>query len=155
MDISQIEKLVKILEDSSLTELAVKDGKIEITLKKEKTFVLNSNIEGISAASSSNSAVSSSQSADNCVNHSEDGTELYLSPMVGIFYPSASEESNHYVKVGDTIKKGQPLCIIEAMKMMNEISSDFDMQIVEILAGSEEKVEYDQPLFKIKKIFHE
>lgn len=152
MDISQIKELVKIIEDSSLTELVVKEGETEIILKREKAVVLNSNIEGSLVAASSNPAVSSNQPTDHCLGGSADGTELFLSPMVGIFYPSASEDSNPYVKTGDIVKKGQPLCMIEAMKMMNEINSEYDMEIVDILACNEEKVEYDQPLFKIRKI---
>lgn len=72
------------------------------------------------------------------------------SPLVGTFYSSPSPDAEPFVKVGDTVKKGQVLGIIEAMKLMNDIESDFDGEIVEIMVNNKDMVEYDQPLFKIK-----
>lgn len=81
----------------------------------------------------------------------EDGNfELQESPIVGTFYNASSPEADTFVQVGDKVKKGDVLCIIEAMKLMNEIESDFDGEIVEILVVNEGPVEYGQPLFKIK-----
>lgn len=73
-----------------------------------------------------------------------------LSPMVGTYYAAASPEKPSFVKVGDKVKKGQTLCIIEAMKLMNEIESDYDGEIVKILVNNEEMVEFGQPLFIIQ-----
>lgn len=71
------------------------------------------------------------------------------SPAVGVFYSAPSPDSKPFVQVGDTVHKGDTLCIIEAMKLMNEISSDVDGRIEEICAGNGQVVEYDQPLFRI------
>lgn len=72
------------------------------------------------------------------------------SPIVGTFYSASSPDANDFVKVGDHVKKGQILCVIEAMKLMNDIESDFDGVIQEILVHNEQIVEYNQPLFRIK-----
>lgn len=78
------------------------------------------------------------------------GTKKLVSPMVGTFYAQASPEKPAFVKVGDKVKKGQTICIIEAMKLMNEIESEYDGEIVEVLVKNEEMVEFGQPLFLIK-----
>lgn len=82
----------------------------------------------------------------------EDTTNLteVTSPIVGTFYSAAGPESEDFVQVGDHVKKSQVLCIIEAMKLMNEIESDVEGEVVEILVKNEAMVEYNQPLFKIK-----
>ncbi len=72
------------------------------------------------------------------------------SPLVGTFYCAPSEGADPYVKVGDVVKKGQVLGIVEAMKLMNEIESEFDGEVVEILVENEQMVEYGQPLFVIR-----
>jgi acetyl-CoA carboxylase biotin carboxyl carrier protein len=76
--------------------------------------------------------------------------KLVKSPLVGTFYTSPSEDAEPFVSVGDVVKKGQVLAIVEAMKLMNEIESEFDGTIVEVLVENGEPVEYGQPLFKIQ-----
>ena len=81
------------------------------------------------------------------------GSKDYISvksPIVGIFYTAPAENADPYVSIGDTVKKGQTLCIVEAMKLMNEIESEYDGVIEAILVNNEEVVEYGQPLFRIK-----
>ena len=80
----------------------------------------------------------------------EENYKVIKSPMVGTFYASSSPDKDPYVKVGDKISKGQVVCIVEAMKLMNEIESEFDGEIVEICVKNEDVVEYGTPLFKIK-----
>lgn len=80
----------------------------------------------------------------------EENYKIVKSPMVGTFYESSSPEKEPFVKVGDKVHKGQVLCIVEAMKLMNEIESEFDGEIVEVCVKNEEMVEYGMPLFKIK-----
>lgn len=79
----------------------------------------------------------------------ETAGNIVKSPIVGTFYSAAGPEAEDYVKVGDKVKKGQVLCIIEAMKLMNEIESEFDGEIAEILVKNEQMVEFGQPLFRI------
>lgn len=75
--------------------------------------------------------------------------KIVVSPLVGTFYSSSSPEAESFVKVGDTVKKGQVLGIVEAMKLMNEIESEYDGVVEEIMVGNEDVVEYGQPLFRI------
>ena len=81
----------------------------------------------------------------------EENIVIVKSPIVGAMYSSPSEESQNFVKVGSKVKKGDTLCILEAMKLMNEIESEVDGEIIEILVSNEEMVEFGQPLFKIRK----
>ena len=74
------------------------------------------------------------------------------SPMVGTYYSSPSPEAPAFIKVGDTVKKGQTLCILEAMKIMNEVEAEFDCKIVEILVKDGDPVEFDMPIFTVEKI---
>jgi len=78
--------------------------------------------------------------------------ELITSPMVGTFYQAPSPDSPPYVRVGDKVKKGQTLCIIEAMKIMNELEAEFDCEILEILVEDGQPVEFDTPLFRVKRL---
>jgi len=80
----------------------------------------------------------------------DENLQIITSPMVGTFYSSDAPDKPAYVKVGDKIHKGQVVCIVEAMKLMNEIESEFDGEVVEVCAKNEEMVEYGAPLFKIK-----
>ncbi len=82
----------------------------------------------------------------------DDSTETVDSPIVGTFYRSPSPDSPAYAEKGTTIKKGEPLCIIEAMKMMNTLTAEFDMEIVEVLVENGSLAEYGQPLFKVKRV---
>jgi acetyl-CoA carboxylase biotin carboxyl carrier protein len=95
--------------------------------------------------------------ASQAVNHVEKTTKTDLasghyikSPFVGTYYSSAAPGKPKFVKLGDKVKKGQTLCILEAMKIMNEIESDVDGEIIEMLVENESLVEFDQPIFKIK-----
>ena len=84
---------------------------------------------------------------------SEDEKEVNItSPIVGTFYSAAGPTIPAYVKVGDSVKSGDTICIIEAMKMMNEITAEFDCRIESVLVSNEQKVEYGQPLFRVRKL---
>ena len=139
MDIEKIREIVKIVEESSLTELSLKEGDKEIVLKRE----LNT----------CESPVIISNDKEVTKEETVDEEDIYImSPMVGTFYNSPSPDVKPFVNVGDVVKAGEALCIIEAMKLMNEIDCEYDAEILSIMVSNEQKVEYGQPLFKVKKL---
>ncbi|WP_374123957.1 acetyl-CoA carboxylase biotin carboxyl carrier protein [Leptotrichia hongkongensis] len=138
MDLEQIEKLVEIIEKSTLKEITVEEGNLKINLKREN----NSEIQNVQKNIERKTEIV----------EEPDEESFITSPIVGTFYSAASLETPAFVRVGDTVKKGQPVCIVEAMKLMNEINCDFDCEIEAVLVSNEQKVEYGQPLFRVKKI---
>ncbi|ERL27261.1 MULTISPECIES: acetyl-CoA carboxylase biotin carboxyl carrier protein [Leptotrichia] len=138
MDLEQIEKLVEIIEKSTLKEITVEEGNLKINLKRENNIEIQSISKNIEKKVE--------------IVEEPDEESFITSPIVGTFYSAASPETPAFVRVGDTVKKGQPVCIVEAMKLMNEINCDFDCEIEAVLVSNEQKVEYGQPLFRVKKI---
>ena len=119
MNLDKIEKLVKIIEESSLQEFSIQEGDIKIKMSKRA---------GESVA-------------------------VPFAPGMGMpVAGTAAPEAKAFVKVGDRVKAGETVCILEAMKLMNEIESDFDCEIEAVLVSNEQRVEYGQPLFKVKKL---
>ena len=145
MNYEDIKKLIDDMGNSKLTEISIDfpDG-TKIGMKKEVKVVeklQEKNIQHIEQKEV-NEIVETETQEDNC--------KIVKSPMVGTFYLKPDPNSNPYVEIGKKVKKGDILCIIEAMKLMNEIESEFDGEVVEICAKNEEMVEYGKPLFKIK-----
>ena len=145
MEYDQIKKIINDMSQSSLSSLNIEfpDG-VKINLTKD-TSGNDNNIAPVQT-------VVTTQKAEEKTNQNEKeiSANIVKSPMVGTFYLKPSPDKEDFVKVGDTVKKGQVLCIIEAMKLMNEIESEYDGQIVEICTKNEEMVDYGKPLFKIK-----
>ena len=141
MDLEKIEGLVKIIENSSLTEFSIKDGETKITMSKLTHPPV---IAPMAPAPQPAAAEEKAEAADEF--------ELILAPIVGTFYSAAAPDVPAYVKVGDHVKAGQTVCILEAMKLMNEIEADYDCEIEAVLVSNEQKVEYGQPLFRVKKL---
>ena len=142
MDLQQIEKLVQIIENSSMLEFSIQEGDTKIKMSRRGTM-------GVPGEA----AVTVAQTAPAAPAEEEAEDETYItSPIVGTFYSAPSPEAKAFVKVGDRVKAGQTVCILEAMKLMNEIESDFDCEIEAVLASNEQKIEYGQPLFKVKKL---
>ncbi|SFG15256.1 acetyl-CoA carboxylase biotin carboxyl carrier protein [Oribacterium sp. WCC10] len=152
MDLDKIEGLVKILEGSSLKTMSVKDGDFKITMSKLDNPPVISG--GAQVAPVAVNASAGAETVSHQVNGTvDDETEVNItSPIVGTFYSAAGPDIPAYVKVGDTVKAGETVCIVEAMKMMNEISVDYDCEIEAVLVSNEQKVEYGQPLFRVKKL---
>ncbi len=147
MDLKKIEGLVKIVENSSLTEFSIKDGDTEITMSKlTHPPVIAAGVPAAPMAAAPQPAPVE-EKADEA-----DDFELILAPIVGTFYSAAAPDVPAYVKVGDHVKSGQTVCILEAMKLMNEIQADYDCEIEAVLVSNEQKVEYGQPLFRVKKL---
>lgn len=156
MDYQQILELVKEVSKAGLTNFEYTEGNIRIAMScpqpEEKIVVPASNLvlqEAAGAgANTVETAVSAQQEPEQIVE--EKGGNDVKSPLVGTFYAAPSEDAQPFVKVGDTVKKGQTLAIVEAMKLMNEIESEFDGVVTEILVENEDNVEYGQPLFRIQ-----
>ena len=154
MDLNLIKKLVRILDTSNLTDLEVEESGFKIKIaKKMRTVSANGQQQIFHSAPP---AVDMSHVEVNAEVKSEPdenaGKELHtiISPIVGTFYRAASPEADSYVQVGDVVNQGSVLCIVEAMKLMNEIESDVSGKIVKILAENGKPVEYNQPLFLIQ-----
>lgn len=151
MELEKIEGLVKILEASSLKTMTIKEGDFKITMSKlDNPPVIAA---GAAAAVPMAAAPAAGAAAAEPVALPEEDNEVNItSPIVGTFYSAAGPDIPAYVKVGDHVKTGETVCILEAMKMMNEITADFDCEIEAILVSNEQKVEYGQPLFRVKKL---
>lgn len=151
MELEKIEGLVKILEASSLKTMTIKEGDFKITMSKlDNPPVIAA---GAAAAVPMAAAPAAGAAAVETAALPEEDNEVNItSPIVGTFYSAAGPDIPAYVKVGDHVKTGETVCILEAMKMMNEITADFDCEIEAILVSNEQKVEYGQPLFRVKKL---
>jgi len=147
MDNREIKNLIKLFDDSNVGELKIKRDEFEIELKKSSSCVETVVAPAPVVASAPISApIQSSETISN------DSGESIKSPMVGTFYAAPSPDAAPFVKVGDTVSRGQSLCIVEAMKIMNEIEAEFDCKIVDILVGDGEPIEFDMPIFKIERV---
>ncbi len=156
MNISEIKELVQIIDESNLTTFELEQDGVKVTMKKggmmpPVTGQIPSQIPVMASAPvpMTNVEVKAEESVKEEVKSVAAGKTIN-SPMVGTFYASSAPDKPAYVKVGDKVKKGQVVCIVEAMKLMNEIESDVDGEIVEILVNNEEMVEFGQPMFVIK-----
>lgn len=156
MDYQQILELVKEVSKAGLTNFEYTEGNIRIAMScpqpEEKIVVPASNLVLQEAAGAGANTVETAAPAQQEPEQiaEEKGGNVVKSPLVGTFYAAPSEDAQPFVKVGDTVKKGQTLAIVEAMKLMNEIESEFDGVITEILVENEDNVEYGQPLFRIQ-----
>mgnify|MGYP005747937393 FL=1 len=144
MDIRKIKTLIEMLEESNLNEIEVSQGEESVRISKssnQNNFVSNAPLNNdININSSSNEVKESHELRGN----------LVTSPIVGTFYRKPSPDKEPFVKVGDIVNKGDVLCIIEAMKMMNEIKSDFDGKITSIEVDDAQPVEFGQTIIVIE-----
>ena len=147
MDINEIKQLIEVFAKNGLTKLELSQGEFSIKLKKEVSEVKVIQ----SAESQSAPIVPVSQSSSTEETSGEDEDLIYItSPIIGTFYRAPSPDSDPYVEVGSKVKKGDVLCIVEAMKIMNEIESEYNGIIVKIFPKNAEPVEYGQKLFALK-----
>ena len=150
MDIRKIKKLIELLEDSSLTELEIVEGEESVRLARggyAQAVTMAAPPVGVQAASPMPAAAA--ELPADAQDQIPEG-EPVLSPMVGTFYGASGPEAEAFVKLGQTVGVGDTLCIIEAMKMFNQIEADVSGTVVAILAENGQPVEYDQPLFVIR-----
>ena len=154
MEYKDIKKLMDDMGNSKLDSLDIEfpDG-VKISMKKTSQInmsnaVVNTTTEATVPATTANVATDTVTTKNADVE--KENYKIVKSNMVGTFYASPAPGKPPYVSVGDKVKKGQVLCVIEAMKLMNEIESEFDGEIAEICVKNEDVIEYGQPLFKIK-----
>ena len=172
MNVDEIRKLIQAVSDNGLTSLELKEGELKLSLKREKEMpqIVTVSAPSPDAAAMQMAAVGSgmaapsmmspsmmpqgvmtSQAARDTADRTDIGSDkVVTSPLVGTFYNASSPDAAPFVQAGDTVKKGQVLGIIEAMKLMNEIESEYDGIVEAVLVNNEEVVEYGQPLFRIK-----
>lgn len=137
MEMDHLIKLIETVSHSSLSKFEYEEGGVKVQMEKpEAVQVTAAPVPAATAAA----VQIEEEAADNVV----------ACPLVGIFYTAPEEGAEPFVKVGDTVKKGQTLAIVEAMKLMNEIESEFDGVVTEILAENGQAVEFGQELFRIR-----
>ena len=140
MNLDTVEQLILLVEQSSITNLEIEEKELTIRISKAGST------GGATVCTNSSSASSGSrETTGSRINPKK----LFRSPMIGSFHRTSGEEDSPLVSVGDQVKQGQPLCIIEAMKMLNMVESDRDGTIEKILVESGHAVEFGQPLFVI------
>ncbi|MFQ3781877.1 acetyl-CoA carboxylase biotin carboxyl carrier protein [Staphylococcus saprophyticus] len=159
MNFKEIKELIEILDQSSLTEINIEDKGNVVNLKKEKeTEIITPQIsqqpmqqlapqQGVA---SNPVAIGSTEETTSDASTTDDNLQTINAPMVGTFYKSPSPEESAYVQVGDSVTNESTVCILEAMKLFNEIQAEVTGEIAEILVEDGQMVEYGQPLFKVK-----
>ena len=154
MDLNEIKKLIKVFENSDVTELSIKEGELRIRLSKNG-FSNSSNFVQQSMPFQ-NPIVNKEENTSSEVKlespkPKEDNHHIIKSPIVGTFYRAPGPDADPYIQIGDSVTEGSVLCIVEAMKLMNEIECDVNGKVVQVLVENGTPVEFNQPLFKIEK----
>lgn len=163
MKAKEIQELIDFLANSGLDEVNIETDQFKISVKKhaQQQAVVYQNAPAfaapqpaatqVQAAPQVQTAAPASAESSKPVATSESGNYITIkSPMIGTFYRSSSPDSPSFVNIGDEVKKGQTVCIIEAMKLFNEIESEVSGRIVKVLVDNASPVEYDQPLFLVE-----
>ena len=147
MNFEEIKKLVGLMEESKLNELEVElpDGtKVGMKKNNAKSDNTTENVQYLTIPNPNTQIVETKKEEP------QEEYKIVKSPMVGTFYSKSAPDAKPYVEVGSKVKKGDILCIVEAMKLMNEIESEFDGEIVEVCVKDGEMVDFGKPLFKLK-----
>lgn len=143
MDLKEIKDLIALLNETALTEIEVEESGRRIRIRKDAP-VITHQISPLQPEPAQETPAPAEKEEEG------ENFTFITSPIVGTFYEAASPDANPYVAIGDTVKKGQTLCIVEAMKLMNEIEADVGGKIVAILAEDGASVEYGEDLYKIE-----
>ena len=144
MDLKQIKGIISLMESSNLTEFEIEEKDLKLRIKRG-----SENAPALIATPAAATPIASAPTPTP-VSSEEEGVTLMKSPMVGTFYRAPSPDNPPFIEAGQKAAKGAILCIIEAMKVMNEIKAESSGTVIEILVENGENVEYGQPLFKIK-----
>ncbi|KTG16468.1 MULTISPECIES: acetyl-CoA carboxylase biotin carboxyl carrier protein [unclassified Guyparkeria] len=150
MDIRKVKKLIELLEESGVAEIEIKEGEESVRISRNSQQPAQQPPMMPAAAPAAPQAPAAPAADAGGEAPAEPAGETINSPMVGTFYRASSPEASPFVDVGTTVKKGDTLCIIEAMKMFNQIEAEVDGTIKSVLVENGQPVEYDQPLFVIE-----
>lgn len=159
MDFKQIQELVKMINKSNISELSIEQDKFKITIKQKDNEVQQvitvpaavAPVQAVAAvAPAAAPATAAPVAAAPAAPAKADNLVTIKSPMIGTFYRSAGPDKAPFVNVGDEVAPGKVVCIIEAMKLFNEIESEVSGKIVKVLVDDASPVEYDQPLFLVE-----
>ena len=146
MDLSELKGIISMMQKSDLTDLEIETQDLKLRLARPSSAqATNVSPPEVAYVAPLPQVVPSASKTS-----VEEGVHIFKSPMVGTFYRKPSPDDPYFVSIGDKINNSSVLCIIEAMKVMNEIQSDKDGEIIEILVEDSVRVEYGQPLFKIR-----
>jgi len=148
-DTEYIEQLAKIITNNELTEISLEDGNQAITIRKDLPEIITAGASVSAPAIAQNAVAPAVQAAPVQQADKPKGTPI-VSPMVGTFYSKPSPDAEPFVKLGDTVSLGDTVCIVEAMKMMNQIEAEVSGKIIEICIADGEPVEYGQPLMYVE-----
>ena len=150
-DLEYLEKLANIVYENDLSEITLEDDEKAVCLKREKTQVVQAtpNIMPATVTSQIISTASADKNSETKSDNSHKGTPI-TSPMVGTYYEAPSPDDAPFVKVGDNVSIGQVVCIIEAMKLMNEIEADVSGKITEICVKNGDSIEFGQVLMYVE-----
>lgn len=149
MDIRKVKKLIELLEESGLSELEITEGEESIRISRSTTSTAVQYTLPPQAPPSAPAAPAAARTTGTAAVSEEPDGHRVLSPMVGTYFEAPSPGAASYVRIGDQVQAGDTLCIIEAMKMMNQIEADVAGKVVAALAKNGEPVEFGQPLFII------
>lgn len=144
MDIQQIEKLLQLFEKTDFIEVEVEQGDFRLRVAKQTAPIEQQKVEG--------RTIAEVQPASKTILEENDNKVIVRSPLVGTFYRSPSPGAPHFIEIGDLVRKGQTLCIVEAMKLMNEVEAEADGKIISIFIENAQPVEFGEPLFLIETI---
>ncbi len=148
MDIRKVKKLIEMLESSELEVIEIQEGEESVRLVKKQTETVVSHVtQNLADPVTEKTVIGHSQEALSTIKATEG--EVITSPMVGTFYAAPSPGAKPFISVGDEIQEGDIVCIVEAMKMMNEIKSDFSGKVTSVLVENSEPVEFGQALFTV------
>jgi acetyl-CoA carboxylase biotin carboxyl carrier protein len=152
MDLRKIKKLMELLEESGIAEIEVKEGEESIKLSRHSQYQPMQNNQTMMPVMQTQQATTQeiTPQAENISEQSLPEGDTIESPMVGTFYRAASPDSKVFVEEGQKVSKGDTVCILEAMKMMNQVTAEQSGIIIKILVEDSEPVEFGQPLFIIK-----
>jgi acetyl-CoA carboxylase biotin carboxyl carrier protein len=144
LELDVLKEVIKIMKENDLSELCIEHNGIKIQVKQGQSQPIHS-VYSVPIQTDNEKQITQAETQTPV----ETSVFIY-SPMPGIFYEAPKPGENPYVKVGDSVTSGQVICIIEAMKLMNEIISDIDCKIIEVLVKNGQTVEAEQPLFRVK-----